>query len=456
MRLKVPKILIVGAGSFFTNFWVRDIALIPGLEGGIFALVDVDPVRLKLAVDTARKTLEKLGKEKKWRIIASVHREELMPDTDYLINTIEVSGTETVRYDYEIPKRYGVDQCIGDTIGPGGIMKALRTIPVWLGILRDAERLCPDALVLNYTNPMSMMVLAAGMTTDLPVIGLCHSVQHTSKQLAEYTGVPYKELEWECAGINHMSWFIKLRHNGQDLYPLLKEKAQEPEFYRQDPVRFEMMLQFGYFPTESSGHFSEYVPYFRKRPDLIARYCGPGYKGESGFYANNWPRWRKRLDEVRKKWVAGYEITDQDIRESNLPSSALDLNQRSDEYASYIIEAHLTGKPMVVYGNVLNYGLIDNLPDEGVVEVPVVVDRTGFHPCKIGKLPSQLAALDRACMAVHELCVKGILQEDREAVIHALMLDPLTAAVCSPAEIREMAERLFEAERDYIPSFLTN
>ena len=458
MRLKVPKnkILIIGAGSFFTNFWIRDIALIPGLEGGTFALVDVDPVRLKLAFDTARKTLEALGKKEKWRIIASLDREELMPDTNYLINTIEVSGTETVRYDYEIPKRYGVDQCIGDTIGPGGIMKALRTIPVWLEILRDAKQLCPDVLVLNYTNPMSMMVLAAGMTTDLPVIGLCHSVQHTSRQLAEYTGVPYKELEWECAGINHMSWFIKLRHNGRDLYPLLKEKAQEPGFYRRDPVRFEMMLQFGYFPTESSGHFSEYVPYFRKRPDLIARYCGPGYKGESGFYANNWPRWRRAVDEVREKWVAGYEITDQDIRESNLPSSALDLSQRSDEYASYIIEAHLTGKPMVVYGNVLNYGLIDNLPEEGVVEVPVVVDRTGFHPCKIGKLPSQLAALDRACMAVHELCVKGILQKNKEAVIHAMMLDPLTAAVCSLAEIREMAERLFEAERDYIPSFLVD
>ncbi|GFP28064.1 alpha-galactosidase [Candidatus Hakubella thermalkaliphila] len=453
MSFRKPKILILGAGSFFTNFWIKDIALIPGLEGGTFALVDVNSERLQLTFDMTKKILEKLGK--KWVIKASLDREELMPNTDYLINTIEVSGLETVKHDYEIPKKYGVDQCIGDTIGPGGIMKALRTIPVWLEILRDTERLCPNALVLNYTNPMSMMVLAAEMATDLPVIGLCHSVQSTSKQLAEYVGIPYEKMEWECAGINHMAWFTKLGCNGQDLYSILRGKAQDPEFYQKDPVRFEILLQFGYFPTESSGHFSEYVPYFRKRPELINRYCGEGYKGESGFYANNWPKWSKALDDLRKRWIAGQEITEEDLQKSNLPTTALALSQRSDEYASYIVEAHLNGNPAIIHGNVLNQGLIDNLP-QGVVEVPVVVDKTGLHPCKFGILPPQLAALNRSCMAVHELCVKSILESDREAAIQAMMLDPLTAAVCSLAEVRKMATELFEAEKRYIPGYLTS
>lgn len=454
MMARKPKILILGAGSFFTNFWIRDIVLIPGIEGGTFALVDTDPERLQLTYDMAKRILQKLGKEELWEVKASLDRKELMPKTDYLINTIEVSGVDTVKYDYEIPKKYGVDQCIGDTIGPGGIMKALRTVPVWLDILKDAEQLCPNALILNYTNPMSIMVLAAVMTTELPVIGLCHSVQHTSKQLAKYAGIPYEEMEWKCGGINHMAWFTELRHKGEDLYPILREKARDPDIYKEDPVRFEVMLHLGYFPTESSGHFSEYVPYFRKRPELISKYCGEGYKGESGFYANNWPKWRKAVDDLRRKWLAGVEITNEDLKRSNLPASGLELNQRSDEYASFIIEAHLSGDPVVIHGNVLNRGLIDNLPQNGVVEVPVVVDKTGFHPCKFGNLPPQLAALNRSCMAVHELTVKSILESDREAAIHAMMLDPLVAAVCSLEEARKMALELFQAEKDYIPKYL--
>ncbi len=454
--MKKPKVLIIGAGSFFTNFWIRDIALIPEIEGGTFALVDIDAKRLQLAEAMARKMLQTLGKDRDWEIVSSTDRRELMPGTDYLVNTIEVSGVDTVKYDYEIPKKYGVDQCIGDTVGPGGVMKALRTIPVWLEILKDAEQLCPEALILNYTNPMSMMVLAAAMVTKLPVVGLCHSVQHTSKQLAAYAGVPYEEMVWKCGGINHMSWFVELRHNGKDLYQVLRERAEDPQIYEQDPVRFEVMLHLGYFPTESSGHFSEYVPYFRKRSELIDKYCREGYRGERGFYARNWPNWRSALDEVRSKWVAGEKLTTEELRRANLGSDAMELSKRSDEYGSYIIEAHLTGKPFVIHGNVLNEGLIDNLPQSGVVEVPVVVDKTGFHPCKFGCLPPQLAAIDRACMAVHELVVKSILEQDKEAAIHAMMMDPLTAAVCSLAEIRQMAEELFQAEKDYIPKYLTS
>ena len=455
MEVKKPKITIIGAGSFFTNFWINDIVLIPGLEGGTIALVDVDPKRLDLTVKMARKMLKMLRKEEEWVLVASTDRRELLPGTDYLVNTIEVAGVDTVKYDYEIPKKYGVDQCIGDTLGPGGVMKALRTIPSWIDILKDAEELCPEALVLNYTNPMGMMVLAGVLTSKMQIVGLCHSVQGTSKQLAEYAGVPYEEMEWECAGINHLAWFTKLKHKGKDLYPVLKEKARDPEFFKKDPVRFEIMLQLGYFPTESSGHVSEYVPFFRKRPDLIEKYCGEGYKGESGFYANNWIKWRTALDEVRRKWVSDEEITEEDLRRSNLPPDAMrNLGKRSLEYASYIIEAHITGRPFIIHGNVFNNGLIDNLPS-GVVEVPVVVDKTGFHPCKFGSLPPQLAALDQACMVVQNLCVKGILEKDREAIIHAIMLDPLVSAVCSLEEARNMAEELFEAEKEYIPEFIT-
>ncbi|HDM69796.1 MAG TPA: alpha-galactosidase [Thermotogales bacterium] len=455
MKDKKPKILIIGAGSFFTNFWINDILLIPQIDGGTIALVDVDSHRLNLTLKMAEKMLKLLGKEDKWTLEASTDRRKLMPGTDYLVNTIEVAGVNNVRYDYEIPKKYGVDQCIGDTLGPGGVMKALRTIPAWLKILKDAEELCPDALVLNYTNPMGMMVLAGVLSSKMQIVGLCHSVQGSSRQLAEYAGVPYEEMEWECAGINHLAWFTKLRYDGKDLYPVLKEKAKDPEFFKKDPVRFELMLQLGYFPTESSGHVSEYVPFFRKRPDLIEKYCGEGYKGESGFYSRNWVKWRTSLDEVRQKWLKGEKITEEDLKKCNLPSNTFEnLGKRSLEYASYIIEAHFTGKPFVIHGNVFNAGLIDNLP-EGVVEVPILVDKTGFHPCKFGKLPQQLAALDQAGMVVQNLCVKGILEKDREAIIHAIMLDPLVSAVCSLEEARNMAEELFEAEKEYIPDFLT-
>lgn len=438
----MPKISVIGAGSFFTNDWIRDVLLIPGLDEGTFALVDIDEERLSLAHEMAERIVEKMGGN--WEVESSTNREELMPGTDYLINTIEVSGVETVEYDYEIPKKYGVDQCVGDTVGPGGIMKAMRTIPSWLEILKGAERLCSDALVLNYTNPMHMMTLAAERASEMSVVGLCHSVQGTSKQLAEYAGVPYEEMKWECAGINHMSWFTKLTHDGKDLYPVLKERAKNPEIYEKDPVRFEMMLQFGYFVTESSGHFSEYLPYFRKRPDLLEKYSRNGYGGESGFYAKNWPEWRKEEDELRDKLKKGEKSVDETIN----------LSERSEEYGSYIVEAHAKGDPAVIHGNVLNRGLIDNLPYDGVVEVPVLVDENGFHPCKFGRLPEQLAALNRSNMTVHILAVKSILESDRESAIRAFMLDPLTAAVCSPAEIRDMAEELFDAEREYLPDFL--
>src|SRR6266581_6759419 len=291
----MPKVTMVGAGSaVFARQIITDVLAVDGLASGTFALVDIDAERLELARAIAQKLVELSGK--KWKVEASTDRLEVLKDTDYVINSIEVAGLKNVPFDYDIPMRYGVDQCIGDTIGPGGIFKALRTGPAWLDIVADVQRIAPKAVILNYTNPMSILTLAALRTVDLPVVGLCHSVQGTSRQLAGYLGIDYGELTWACAGINHNAWFTKLERNGQDLYPHLRERARDPEIYEQDPVRFEVMLHLGAFVTESSGHFSEYVHYFRKRKDLVAKYARPGYLGESGFYANNWPRWRQEND----------------------------------------------------------------------------------------------------------------------------------------------------------------
>lgn len=432
----MPKVTIIGAGSAFTSRLCADILHIPDLAGGEIALVDLDAGRL----DLARQMIEKIvaAMDKPWTVAATTDRTQALPDTDYVINCIEVSGLDTIRHDYEIPLKYGVKQCIGDTIGPGGVFKGLRTIPVWIEILEDIERLAPDALVLNYTNPMSMMMLAATWVSALQMVGLCHSVQGTSHQLAEYADVPYEEMIYRCGGINHMSWFTELSHHDDDLYPVLRARCQIPEVYEKDPVRFDMMIHLGYFVTESSGHFSEYVPYYRKRDDLIEKYCREGFLGETGFYPRIWPQWRRECDENIRKTLSG--------------EKPLDL-KRSHEYASVIIEAAETNRPAVIYGTVPNAGLIDNLSLSGVVEVPCLIDRTGITPCRFGVLPPQCAALCASNMAVYELAALAALDRDREAAIHAIMLDPLTAAVCSPSEILQMVEEMFEAEQEYLPGF---
>jgi alpha-galactosidase len=428
---------MVGAGSaVFARQIVTDILAVDGLDRGVFALVDIDPERLELARRIAERLVELSGKA--WTVEASTQRMEVLAGTDYVVNSIEVAGLQNVRHDYDIPLKYGVDQCIGDTIGPGGIFKALRTGPAWLDIVADVERVAPSAVVLNYTNPMSILTLAAIRTTGLQVVGLCHSVQGTSRLLAEFLGVPYTELDWRCAGINHNAWFTKLEHQGKDLYPLLRERAAQPEIYERDPVRFEVMLHLGAFVTESSGHFSEYVPYFRKRPDLLKKYTRPGYLGESGFYANNWPEWRRANDERIHSMLRG---------ETEIPT------ERSFEYASYIIEAMELGRPTSIHGNVMNDGAIENLQADGCVEVECRVGPDGLKPVRFGKLPEQLAALNRSHIAVHELVVEALLERDRQKAKYALMLDPLTAAVCSLEEIDRMFEEMWDAERESLTVF---
>jgi len=431
------KVVYLGAGSSFFARLFADILNIPGADKGEMALVDVDAERLELAHQLGERIVSTLGKN--WSLSATADRRAVLSGADYVICSVEVHGLESVSSDYEIPARYGVRQCIGDTTGPGGVMKALRTAPVFLGALKDVEELCPDAWVLNYTNPMSILCLAASRAGGAKLAGLCHSVQGTSHVLAKYVDVPYHEMKWNVGGINHLAWFTELSRDGRDLYPLLFDKARQAgDVYEQDPVRFDMMLNFGYFVTESSGHFSEYLPYYRKRPELIEKYCRDGYRGGSGFYADGWPEWRKESDEKRRRQLAGQE---------DIPTD------RTWEYASWMIQAMETNEPFVAHCTVPNGGLIENLPADGVVEVACLVNRNGVLPTRFGPLPGQCAAICESNMRVYDLAATACIEHSREAAIHAMMVDPLTAAVCCPAEIRQMAEELFEAEKEFLTGF---
>ncbi|MEM1167134.1 MAG: alpha-glucosidase/alpha-galactosidase, partial [Planctomycetota bacterium] len=393
---------MLGAGSMFTPKLVRDVLLIEGNQGGRIALVDVDEDRLQRMHRLIVRMLDELG-EGSWTVVASTDRAEVMAGSDYLVCCIEVSGVECVKFDNDIPLEYGVDQCIGDTIGPGGLFKALRTVPVYLDVLRDVRRLCPGAWMLNYTNPMSIMCLAAGRAVpEVQTVGLCHSVQGTTSMLAERVGVPIEEVVFECAGINHLAWVTRFERDGVDLYSELKRGAAEDveaaigalasgngavlpvtagEGGDSDLVRKEMLLQFGAYITESSGHLSEYLPYFRKNEDG-RRLLRDGYHGGSRFYADNWPAWRRGADDERDRLISG--------------ENPLDW-KRSWEYGSWIIEAREKNTPWKIYGNVMNRDvsgrgeLITNLPADGCVEVACMVDGAGIHPTRYGALPRSMA-----------------------------------------------------------------
>jgi alpha-galactosidase len=470
-------VTFLGAGSGFCPTLCKDVLLTPSADHGEFRLVDIDKNRLSAMLKVITKLIEASGRSDGWKVSATTDRREALPGTDYAVCCVEVSGLACVAFENDIPLKYGVDQCIGDTVGPGGLFKGLRSVPVFLDILRDMRELCPQAIMLNYTNPMSMMCLAAGRAVpEIPVVGLCHSVQGTSHLIAGYAGVPYEEMEWECAGINHLAWFTKLRHKGEDLYTTklysqfradveagFKEaadgkavfdskqtKKEENPYTSTDLIRKEMCVQFGAFITESSGHLSEYLPYFRKNKDgraLLRR----SYEGGSRFYATNWPDWRKHADEHRAKLASG--------------EAKVELS-RSWEYASWIIEAREKDVPVRIHGNVMNHAiapgksspgeagkLITNLPGDGCVEVACMIDRNGINPTRFGTLPPQMAAICASNMAYFDLAAKACIEKSKEAATHALMLDPLTAAVCTPREIRAMTEEIFAAEKEFLPDY---
>jgi alpha-galactosidase len=438
----MPKVALIGAGSaVFAQRVITDILAIDGLDAGTFALVDLDSERLELAHAVAEQTIQSAGKT--WQVEATSNRRSVLPGCDYVFNMIEVGGLANVRSDYAIPLKYGVDQCIADTIGPGGIFKYLRTAPSWLAICRDIEELCPGALVINYSNPMSALVLTALRATSLQVIGLCQSIVQTAYELVDYIDVPYEQMRYRCAGINHLSWYVTLEMDGEDLYPRLRKAAQDPAIYEQNPIRFDLMRAFGYYTTESSGHVSEYVPYFRKRKELIEYYVSIQPDIVGGERASRWPADRVEHDKQLRDY----------LERERRGERAFYLDRGLDA-GSYIIEGHALNRSQVIYGNVRNSGLIDNLPANGCVEVACLVDGNGVQPLQFGRLPTQLAALDSAHMMVHDLLVQTLLDEDRQAALHALMLDPLTAAVCSLEEVQQMFDEMAATQQAYLPHFI--
>ncbi len=434
------KIAFIGAGSLgFTRGLVRDILTFPLLQGCTLALMDIDAERLDFAVRSVERIIQLGGYPA--RIEATMDRAEALKDANVVLCTILVGSTEVWRHDIEIPRTYGVDINIGDTRGPAGIFRALRTIPVMLSIVKDMERYCPRAVLLNYTNPMAMLCRAMQRESPIQLTGLCHSVQGTARMLARWIGAPMEEVTYTCAGINHQAWYLKYEWNGRDAYPLIREAVRRPEIYDEEIVRNEMFLHLDYYVTESSGHNSEYNWWFRKRPDLIEKYCTHGTGWNPGVYAYILKEYQRQEDTWRdeaRRWFAA--------------EAPIDL-QRGEEYAAYIINALHGGEPFQFNGNVPNTGLIANLPQGACVEVPVFVDRGGFHPVYVGALPPQCAALNHLNATIEEMAVEAALAGDPRLVFQAVALDPLTAAVLSLGEIREMVNQMFRQNRPYLPQF---
>jgi len=438
----MTKITFIGAGSLgFTQELARDILTFPLLQDATLALMDIHPERLEFA----RAAVTRLVTAGNYpaRVVATLDRREALQDADVVLTTILAGSTEVWRHDIEIPKKYGVDTNVGDTRGPSGIFRFLRTLPPMLDIVRDMEKYCPGAVLLNYTNPMAMLCAALQRQTHIPVTGLCHSVQGTAMMLADWIGAPFEEITYTCAGINHQAWYLDFRWNGVDAYPLIhKAITGRPEIYNQEIVRNEMYLALGYYVTESSGHNSEYNWWFRKRPELIEKYCTHGSGWNPGEYAyilkeyqNNEATWK---DQVRERLAT--PLTDEDL-------------QRGQEYAAFIINALKGGEMFKFNGNVPNTDLVTNLPNGACVEVPVVVDRSGFHPIHVGELPPECALLTQLSSGIEELAIQGALTGDPVAIYRAIAHDPLTASVLSLAEIRWMVNDLFAQHKDYLPEF---
>ncbi len=438
----MTKITFIGAGSFeFTSELVRDILTFPLLQDSTLYLMDIDPEKLKFA----KRAVEKLVKAGNHPAIveASLNRAEALQDADVVLTTILAGTTDVWRHDIEIPKKYGVDTNIGDTRGPSGIFRFLRTINPMLEIVRDMEKYCPDAVLLNYTNPMAMLVGALNRVSEIRTTGLCHSVQGSAMMLADWIGAPYDEIDYLCAGINHQAWYLNYKWNGKDAYPLIyKAITERPEIYNEEIVRNEMYLHLGYYVTESSGHNSEYNWWFRKRPDLIEKYCTDGTGWNPGEYAY-----------ILKEYQHRERVWKDEIKaELEKPLKPEDL-ERGQEYAAYIINALKGGEMFKFNGNVPNTGLISNLAEGACVEVPVVVDRAGFHPIHVGALPPETALLTQLSSGIEEMAITGGLIGDPTMIYRAIAHDPLTASVLSLAEIKEMVNELFETHKAYLPQF---
>ncbi len=446
----MPRIVMIGAGSVvFAKRLLTDLLSWPALQASEIVLMDIDAGRLELIGALAERLV--VQEHLPARIITTTDRRAALDGADYVICSIQVGGLDMYAHDVEIPRRYGIDQTVGDTLGPGGVFRGLRTVPVFQGIARDMEELCPHALFINYSNPMNLNMWAWSQSTKVRSIGLCHSVQGTAERLARFMGVPFSEMSFWCAGINHQAWYLDLRRGhgggrGEDLYPLLREKMDDAAIFDEDRVRFEVMRHFGYFVTESTHHMSEYVPWFRTTPDLIQAFTTPRWD-----YYDICVNRRDPHEERMARQASGQEPVE---------------TARTNEYCSFIVNAMETNVPYVMNANVPNtWGrsafrgggagsvLISNLPPACNVEVPCLVDGAGVHPCAIGDLPEQLAAINRTNVNVQALAVEGALTGDRDMIVRAVQMDPLTGALLPLSRIREMVGELFTAEARFLPQF---
>lgn len=430
----MPKITFMGAGSsIFAKNVLGDCMLTTALKESEIYLYDIDGQRLKESYDMLSNINQNLGNNAK--IIATLDRKEALKDAKFVVNAIQVGGYDPCTItDFEIPKKYGLRQTIGDTLGIGGIFRGLRTIPVLLDFARDMEEVCPDAWFLNYTNPMSIVTGAMQRYTGVKTVGLCHSVQVCASTILEGVGMNTDGIQEKIAGINHMAWLLEITKDGVDLYPEIKRLSKDGRIPDNDRVRHEMMHRFGYYVTESSEHNAEYLPYFikDKYPELIERFNIPldEYPRRSVRNIQNW-------ENIKKELVENKSLS----------------HERSYEYASYMIEAMETDKPYKIGGNVINNGLITNLPDDACVEVPCLVDRSGITPCYVGKLPTQLAALNMTNVNVHLLTIEAAMTLKKEYIYHAAMLDPHTSSELTMDMIVNMCNELIEAHGDWIPKF---
>jgi len=475
----MAKIAFIGAGStVFARNLLQDLFTFPELHGSTVSLMDIDPGRLADTEAVARKLAKDAGASP--AIEATTDLRRALAGADYAVNMIQVGGYKPATVtDFEIPKRYGLRQTIGDTLGIGGIMRALRTIPVMLEMGRQMEEVCPEVLFLNYSNPMAMLCMAMERATAIRTVGLCHSVQGTAADLAEWLGVPFAEVDYLCAGINHVAFYLRFERAGEDLYPALRALAAAGDYPAWERVRFAVFRRFGAFVTESSEHFSEYVPWFIKpgREDLIDRYNIPldEYPARCVDQIAEWGEHREaltaadpdalpRYEAARAGLLRGYTerrlamVAKEDpakadrLRQAELAERAEYGGGHSGEYGTLIIQSAETGEPRVVYGNVPNRGQITNLPAGCCIEVPCLVDGLGVQPTTVGALPPQLAALMRTNIGVQELTVEAALTGKREHVYQAAMLDPHTAAELDPEQICALVDELLAAHGAMMPA----
>lgn len=434
------KFVFIGAGSLdFTRDLVRDLMTFPAFDDCELMLMDINEKRLSYAKQGVERIVQAGGH--KAVVKATTDRREALKDADGVLITILQGGVEVWRHDIEIPKKYGVDICVGDTRGPSGIFRFLRTAPVMLSIIRDVEELCPNAIVLNYTNPMAMLVSYLQSQTKVSVTGLCHSVQGTAEMLAGWLGLKPEELSYRCAGINHQAFYLDLQHNGEDMYPRLFEAIERPEVAAEEPVRIEMFRHLKYFPTESSGHNSEYNAWFRKRPDLIEKYCTHGTGWNPGEYAYILNEYLGREDTWEK------EYTDW------LTSGEVDL-ERGEEYAANIFNAIFGDHtPYSFNANLRNKGYITNIDEGACVEVPAVADENGIHPVGVHTLPQHISVLVSNSAKIEELAVRAAIEGDPQKVFQAILFDPLTASVCSMEEIHQMVQEMLDKNAPYLTYF---